>query len=98
MLTALQALQKLRDGNRRFASPDSLAYPVQPLHIRPADVALRQQSDILQRLLHSEGLLIAVARYSPESGEVELLTTLAMTEPMPRQPMAIGPVRWDSVS
>lgn len=70
MPTATQALEPLREGNRGHANCGAILATLQELE-RPAANQLRHGSEILERLIQHDGLLVVGAEYSLETGVVQ---------------------------
>jgi carbonic anhydrase len=62
MRAARQALERLREGNRRFAVR---------VNIQVSADQLRHGSSVLEQLIKEDGLLVVGAEYSLETGVVD---------------------------
>lgn len=64
MVSASQAIERLREGNRRFASSVRA-------NVRASAEHMRHGSQILEELERDEGLVIVGAEYSLDTGLVD---------------------------
>jgi carbonic anhydrase len=86
MLNAGEALERLREGNRRFASNQEAASLCSTADRRarlivgqePSAVDhLRHGSELLERLIREDGLVVVGAEYSLETGAVDFFDGIA---------------------
>ena len=82
MISAREALERLREGNQRFLS-DVRA------NIRASANHLRRGSGILEQLIQKDGLLVVGAEYSLETGLVDFFD--GVPEPDNKRTQTAGP-------
>ena len=70
MISAREALERLRDGNGRFAS-GVRSCDIITTRTRASANHLRHGSEVLEQLIQRDGLLIVSAEYCLETGVVD---------------------------